>query len=198
MGFLFGLMCPGQQEKQHERKESQVWKSGILPTAFCSRRLLQVFATGLVLSLVLSLVFSLGYAPIVGTVSGALVGLVNFTASYQYGVWALHRVDQDLGESREGEDSRFSTCAGTLTLGSQGFRFLVIALALAVMARYFGMSALLLCTGMLFAIQIPLFIGLVGGAGGPGTDLFGGNRHAGGSSGAGHIRCVIPQGSSDQ
>lgn len=135
---------------------------------------LLVAAAGLVVSAAFSSAYSPGYALVVGVIAGAFLGMVNFASLFRFGVMVsesaralsgnigqagMANPDQ-IGASGNPDAQQSSGRASAAALLSFCLRFPMIALGLAAVARYLGVGGLVLCAVMLFAVQVPLFVGL--------------------------------------
>jgi hypothetical protein len=135
---------------------------------------LLVAAAGLVVSAAFSSAYSPGYALVAGVIAGAFLGMVNFASLFRFGVMVSESAralsgnigragmanrDQ-AGASGNPDAQQSSGRASVAALLSFCLRFPMIALGLAAVARYLGVGGLVLCAVMLFAVQVPLFVGL--------------------------------------
>ena len=133
-----------------------------------------IAAAGLVVSLAFSSAYTPGYALVAGVIAGVFLGLVNFASLYRFGIMVsesaralsgnigqagMANPDQ-IGASGNPDAQQLSGKASAAALFSFCLRFPMIALGLAAVARHLGVGGLILCAVMLFAVQVPLFVGL--------------------------------------
>lgn len=135
-----------------------------------ARPVLKVFAAGLVSAATVSAAFSLGCAPIVGATVGAFLGLVNFASLHESGVRILNAAADQSTECIPTCKVALPHRQPTAVLGSFGVRLATVVAGMAAVARWFGVSGLLFCSGMLFAVQVPLFVSLAAVARGRASD----------------------------